>query len=186
MTDSGRLIFGYHPVREALRHHPRLVEKVLVCKSPPNRRRRELEEVCQRHSIRVEQVSDSELSRRVLGVHNGFAAELSTVEVGDIGGTQDEDLVVLLEDVLVLEEKQRDHIEALETQIQNARRALDEAREQYRKGIADYLPVLTQLLSVQRLERDLIEKRAQLLLDRVGLYRALGGTRIQESNSGEG
>jgi outer membrane protein, multidrug efflux system len=91
-----------------------------------------------------------------------------------------------VEDVLVLEEKQRDHIEALETQIQNAERALDQAREQYRKGIADYLPVLTQLLAAQRLERDLIKKRAQLLLDRVGLYRALGGTRIQESNSGEG
>ena len=91
-----------------------------------------------------------------------------------------------VEDVLVLEEKQRAHIRALETQIQNAERALDEAREQYRKGIADYLPVLTQLLSVQRLERDLIEKRAQLLLDRVGLYRALGGTWIQDSNSGEG
>jgi len=36
--------------------------------------------------------------------------------------------------------------------------------------------VLTQLLAVQGLDRDLIRQEAQLLVERVGLYRALGGT----------
>lgn len=99
MTDSVRLIFGYHPVREALRHHPDRVQKVLVCKSPSNRRRRDLEEVCRRHSIRVEQVAERELSRRVPGVHNGFAAELSVARDGPQDTARDEELVVLLEDV---------------------------------------------------------------------------------------
>jgi outer membrane protein TolC len=50
-----------------------------------------------------------------------------------------------------------------------------EAREQYRKGVEDYLPVLTQLLAVQNLERDLITQKTQLLIDRIDLYKALGG-----------
>ncbi len=99
MTDPVRLIFGYHPVREALRHHPHRVRKVLVSKSPSNRRRRDLEEVCQRYSIRVEQIAERELSRRVPGVHNGFAAELSQAAEDALGTSRDGDLVVLLEDV---------------------------------------------------------------------------------------
>lgn len=93
------LIFGFHPVREALRHNPHRVRKVLVCKGPSNRRRRELEELCQRHSLTVEQVPERELSRRVPGVHNGFAAELSEATSETVESTRDSDLVVLLEDV---------------------------------------------------------------------------------------
>jgi outer membrane protein TolC len=48
------------------------------------------------------------------------------------------------------------------------------------KGLNDYLPVLTQLLSVQNLERDVIERRAELLVARVSLYRALGGSWMDE------
>ena len=54
--------------------------------------------------------------------------------------------------------------------------ALKEAGIRYRNGLNDYLPVLTQVLTVQDLERDLIRQRANLLSARVGLYRALGGT----------
>ena len=93
------LIFGFHPVREALRHNPHRVRKVLVCKGPSNRRRRELEELCQRHSLKVEQVPERELSRRVPGVHNGFAAELSEASSESVESTRDSDLAVLLEDV---------------------------------------------------------------------------------------
>ncbi|MBW2556742.1 MAG: TolC family protein, partial [Deltaproteobacteria bacterium] len=57
-----------------------------------------------------------------------------------------------------------------------ARKALEEAGVRYRNGLNDYLPVLTQLLAVQRLERDLIRQRANLLNARISLYRALGGT----------
>lgn len=83
--------------------------------------------------------------------------------------------IVEVEDALVTENRQRAHIEGLLREIATARLALREARERYRKGLNDYLPVLTQLLAVQRRERDLIEQRAALVAARVGLHRALGG-----------
>jgi len=80
-----------------------------------------------------------------------------------------------VENSLVQEEMQKKHIKALELQLHAAGRALVEARERYKKGIIDYLPVLTQILAVQRLERELITKRTILVVYRVNLYRALGG-----------
>jgi len=81
-----------------------------------------------------------------------------------------------VEDALVSEEKQKQHILALEAETSVARHAFDEAVARYRKGLSDYLPVLTQLLSLQNLERDMIQRNAELLLYRINLYRALGGT----------
>jgi NodT family efflux transporter outer membrane factor (OMF) lipoprotein len=81
-----------------------------------------------------------------------------------------------VEDALVGEQKQREHIKGLEKVAATARKALEQAGIRYRNGLTDYLPVLTQLLKVQGLERDLIQKQANLLRARVGLYRALGGT----------
>jgi len=81
-----------------------------------------------------------------------------------------------VEDALVSEVKQREHIKALENVLVTARRALEEAGIRYRNGLTDYLPVLTQLLAVQNLERNLIRQRAILLNSRVSLYRSLGGT----------
>lgn len=81
-----------------------------------------------------------------------------------------------VEDALVQETKQRQHIERLQQAADTARRALEEAGVRYRKGLNDYLPVLTQLLSVQNIERELIRRQANLLAARVGLHRALGGT----------
>jgi len=81
-----------------------------------------------------------------------------------------------VEDALVSETKRREHIEALVSQIEAARKGLDQARERYRRGLSGYLPVLTQLLTVQRLEREMVVQRTELLLDRIALHRALGGT----------
>lgn len=81
-----------------------------------------------------------------------------------------------VEDALVSEVKQREHIKALENVLVTARRALEEAGIRYRNGLTDYLPVLTQLLAVQNLERNLIRQRASLLNARISLYRSLGGT----------
>jgi len=85
-----------------------------------------------------------------------------------------------VEDALVSEEKQRQHIKALEAEIAVARKALDRARDRYLKGLNDYLPVLTQLLTVQGLERDLIQRHTELLIYRVNLHRAFGGTWTDE------
>jgi NodT family efflux transporter outer membrane factor (OMF) lipoprotein len=81
-----------------------------------------------------------------------------------------------VEDALVSETKQREHISALENVLGTARKALEEAGIRYRNGLSDYLPVLTQLLTVQGLERNLIQQQANLFNTRVSLYRSLGGT----------
>ncbi len=81
-----------------------------------------------------------------------------------------------VEDALVREKKLREHYIALEAQLDAAQKALYEARSRYRSGLNDYLPVLTQLLSVQSLERTRIQRKAELLVARVDLHRALGGT----------
>lgn len=81
-----------------------------------------------------------------------------------------------VEDSLVDETKLREHLKGLQAQLDAARNALNEARRRYRSGLSDYLPVLTQLLTVQGLERTRIQRRADLLTARVDLYRSLGGT----------
>jgi len=80
-----------------------------------------------------------------------------------------------VEDALVRETKQREHLTALQRQIDVAGKALDQAVERYRKGLNDYLPVLTQLGATQRLARDLISKQTALIRYRIALHRALGG-----------
>ncbi len=80
-----------------------------------------------------------------------------------------------VEDALVLEARRRENLDALADQIDAARRALEQAGNRYLKGLSDYLPVLTQLLAVQSLERTVIQRQTELLLDRISLYRALGG-----------
>lgn len=80
-----------------------------------------------------------------------------------------------VEDAIVSETRQREHIRGLEAVKAAAQKGLKEAIGRYRNGLNDYLPVLTQLLAVQDLERNLISQQAQLILYRVGLHRALGG-----------
>jgi NodT family efflux transporter outer membrane factor (OMF) lipoprotein len=85
-----------------------------------------------------------------------------------------------VEEALISEQKIREHIGALKNQLQATRNALDEARARYINGLNDYLPVLTHLLSVQGLESDLIQRQEDLLVARVSLYRAIGGTWTDE------
>ena len=80
-----------------------------------------------------------------------------------------------VEEALVRERKQHEHIAALKKQLKFARLALEEARERYTKGQSTYLRVLTALTATQNLDRDLIRTRRDLLGFRVNLYRALGG-----------
>jgi len=81
-----------------------------------------------------------------------------------------------VEESLIREEKTREHIMQTEKQLDAAETALTEARARYVNGLIDYLPVLTQLLSVQGLEIDLVARNQDLLGARISLYRALGGT----------
>ncbi len=80
-----------------------------------------------------------------------------------------------VEDALESETRQREHITGLEAVMASARKGLEEAIQRYRRGLSDYLPVLTQLLAVQDLERDLIRQQETLIRYRIRLHRALGG-----------
>ena len=80
-----------------------------------------------------------------------------------------------VEDALVSEDKQQVHIAALQQINTTANKALAEASARYRNGISDYLPVLSQLLSVQSLENKLILRQENRLATRIALHRALGG-----------
>lgn len=80
-----------------------------------------------------------------------------------------------VENALARELQLREQLAALERQLTSARDALRESEKRYTKGAIDYLPVLTALASVQRLERSVLAGRRDLLVQRVALYRALGG-----------
>lgn len=91
-------LYGYHPVREALRTRPHEVERVYVSAGRRGRRRNELEELCWRHGVRVEAVSAERLDELGPGVHNGFVAEVAGEGAAPREGG-DPELIVLVEDV---------------------------------------------------------------------------------------
>lgn len=94
-------LYGYHPVREALRHRPQEVARVLVSTSRTGRRREEIEELCTRHHVPFEIVPERALSERAGPAHNGMAAEVRAAAVPSSPRSNgaDSNLVVLLEDV---------------------------------------------------------------------------------------
>lgn len=85
-----------------------------------------------------------------------------------------------VEDALINEKKQIEYIEALEAQLENAKATQREAVERYRKGLNDYLPVLSAMVSSQSLERSLITANQNRIAYRVQLHRALGGDWARE------
>ncbi len=88
-----------------------------------------------------------------------------------------------VENALESEKRQREHIDGLESVMAAARKGLEEAIQRYRKGLSDYLPVLTQLIAVQDLERDLIAQEEKLIRYRIALHRSLGGAWIAVSET---
>jgi len=80
-----------------------------------------------------------------------------------------------VEDAMVREVKQVQYIEALKRQLSISREGFRESISRYRKGLSDYLPVLTALSSTQRLERSIVLAEQERLNQRVKLHRALGG-----------
>jgi len=110
------VLYGYHPVREALRHRPHQVARVLVSAARKGRRREEIEDLCRRHGVEVVVVTDKALAAVAGSAHNGMAAEMRPEEAGgaaaaiagaaaapaaapELSRSPDPDLVVLLEDV---------------------------------------------------------------------------------------
>lgn len=90
-----------------------------------------------------------------------------------------------VEDAMIREVKQDEYIEALEKQLKISQDGLREAESRYRKGLSDYLPVLTALTSTHRLERSIVQAKYDRLAYRVALYRALGGDWMEEKFDGK-
>lgn len=92
--------------------------------------------------------------------------------------------MVEVENALVQEKKQIEHLEALGKQVELANETLKQARARYRDGIGEqgFLQVLTSQQSQQQAELELLQARRQVLSYRIQLYRALGGTWTRELN----
>jgi outer membrane protein, multidrug efflux system len=80
-----------------------------------------------------------------------------------------------VQDALVQEARQREHLDLLDAQLATSRALLGESRARYIEGLTDYLPVLTALRGVQGAEQSRLSAQRQLLSHRISLYRALGG-----------
>jgi len=105
-------VYGFHPVREALRRGPAEVGRVLVAAGRGGARRREVEALCRRAGVPCEEVERGRLDEFSGGApHNGFLAELApeagrsaAAPAGAVPGPgpapeADPDLLVLVEDV---------------------------------------------------------------------------------------
>ena len=80
-----------------------------------------------------------------------------------------------VEDALALEQYQRQRIESLNKQYKLARQSSAQLRERYLFGETEYLDVLTAITGEQRLQREILSARLELILTRVALYLALAG-----------
>jgi 23S rRNA (guanosine2251-2'-O)-methyltransferase len=101
---AGEILYGYHPVREALRHRPQDVLRVFISSSRTGKRREEVEDLCRRHHVPFEVIPDRVLSERAGPAHNGMAAEVrksaaAPAATAATAASTDPELVVLLEDV---------------------------------------------------------------------------------------
>ncbi|HUT32629.1 MAG TPA: efflux transporter outer membrane subunit [Planctomycetota bacterium] len=81
-----------------------------------------------------------------------------------------------VEDALVQERQQARFLASLEQQLDLAARASDQARERYIGAGEDYLRVFTAIQTLQRLQRDRLTARRQLIEFRINLHQALGGS----------
>jgi NodT family efflux transporter outer membrane factor (OMF) lipoprotein len=80
-----------------------------------------------------------------------------------------------VEDALAQERYLIQRIERLEKQVELARQASVQLREQYLIQEVGYLDVLSSITQEQALQRETLSARLQLVLTRVGLYLALAG-----------
>lgn len=80
-----------------------------------------------------------------------------------------------VENALWQERKHDQLLTALNEQLRISKATLRESRSRYIQGVTDYLPVLTSLVSFQKLEMNILRRQQEQLSYRILLYRALGG-----------
>lgn len=84
--------------------------------------------------------------------------------------------LVEVESAIVREAQQRTNVTLLTERAQIAAETLEAARDRYRAGLSDFLPVLTALQAEQAAQLDRLTAERQLVAQRIALHRALGGT----------
>ena len=89
-------LYGFHPVREALRGRPADIVQVWMSRDKRDARAREVENLCLGLDIPLNKVADDELSGLADGVHNGFVVEIAA---GGVAESESGEIVVLVEDV---------------------------------------------------------------------------------------
>ena len=80
-----------------------------------------------------------------------------------------------VEDALARERYTLQRIDLLDAQLKLARQTSDRLRDQYLSGVTDYLAVLLAIVEEQRLQRESLSARLELVLSRVEIYVALAG-----------
>lgn len=88
--------------------------------------------------------------------------------------------LVEVEGAIVREAQQRRNVALLGDQLTITHDTLEAARDRYRSGLSDYLPVLTALQAEQATQVELLASKRQLVAGRVQLHRALGGAFPEE------
>ncbi len=83
--------------------------------------------------------------------------------------------LIEVETALSAERTARRQLELLETRLELADATLESARERYRSGLSDFLPVLTALQAKQGLELARQNARRAILARRIQVHRALAG-----------
>ena len=80
-----------------------------------------------------------------------------------------------VENSLALEKHQHERLALLASQDKLAKQSADQLVQEYLIGDAEYLDVLSQVQSQQRLQREILTAKLDLILIRIGLYLALAG-----------
>jgi len=91
------IVYGFHPVREALRQRPDEVLRVLIGADRRGKRVEEISSLCRTRGIQCVRVPEKQLGEISDGVHNGFVVETEAAPKPESSG--DENLIVLVEDV---------------------------------------------------------------------------------------
>ncbi|MDD7986787.1 efflux transporter outer membrane subunit [Lentisphaera marina] len=88
-----------------------------------------------------------------------------------------------VEQALNAEKWRKEQIDTVKTEVEYSKNTLDETMRRYRRGLSDYLPVLTALATHQQAQRNLTEVRAKLIVNRIEIHRSLGGSWEIEENT---
>ncbi len=87
-----------------------------------------------------------------------------------------------VEQALAREASRQKYLTAVEREITLSEKTLSESSNRYRKGLMEYLNVLTSLSAKQNAERRALAAKSSLVLNRVALYQALGGRGLRIEN----